>query len=193
MLKYKATDQADGERESSERESEPYKAGVGAGDGERAESESESDMNKLLCGNLWIGSYFAARDARQLRRARITAVLSCARQLAVPEATRGAAGISAARVRRVSMDDLEDVPAAAHLRTAAATLHEWLDVRKERVLCFCAAGISRSVACVVAYLVLYKAMTPDAALALIRRARPQAAPNDGFMSELAALYTLPTA
>jgi protein-tyrosine phosphatase len=44
-------------------------------------------------------------------------------------------------------------------------------------LVHCAAGISRSVCLVVAYLIKVHKMTPEAALAKIREKRPWAGPN----------------
>lgn len=54
-------------------------------------------------------------------------------------------------------------------------------------LVHCFAGRSRSVTVVVAYLMKTHRMGLDAALAHVRRCRPQAQPNDGFLLQLQAL------
>jgi len=55
------------------------------------------------------------------------------------------------------------------------------------VLVHCFAGQSRSVALVLAYLVMERGLRQEEALALVRKARPGAAPNAGFMRQLGAL------
>lgn len=64
---------------------------------------------------------------------------------------------------------LDDVTAfiAAHIARGCVLVH-------------CGAGISRSVAIVVAYLCRYAGMSYDEALAFVRSKRPQAAPCDAF-------------
>jgi dual specificity phosphatase 12 len=46
------------------------------------------------------------------------------------------------------------------------------------------AGISRSATVVAAYLIKYHMHTVQSAIELIRKARPAAKPNAGFMSQL---------
>jgi hypothetical protein len=55
---------------------------------------------------------------------------------------------------------------------------------KKGVLIHCFAGLSRSVTIAVAYIMHLKGMTCDEALAMVRKARPAAHPNDGFLEEL---------
>lgn len=52
---------------------------------------------------------------------------------------------------------------------------------KKGVLIHCFAGLSRSVTIATAYVMKNEHMTRDAALALVRKARPAAQPNEGFM------------
>ena len=54
------------------------------------------------------------------------------------------------------------------------------------VLIHCVAGASRSVTLAAAWLVAARGATPAAALAAVRAARPRAAPNAGFLAQLAA-------
>ena len=55
------------------------------------------------------------------------------------------------------------------------------------MLVHCFAGQSRSVALVLAYLVMERGLRLEDALALVRKARPGACPNAGFMRQLGAL------
>lgn len=85
------------------------------------------------------------------------------------------------------MEDREDYPdAGICIREGAAAIDRWLS-RGERVLCHCAAGVSRSASCVVAYFVLHRGMRFDAALALVQQRRRIVKPNDGFLTVLRAL------
>lgn len=52
------------------------------------------------------------------------------------------------------------------------------------ILVHCSAGISRSASFVIAYLIRYKSMGVDEALALIRSRRQRANPNQGFITQL---------
>lgn len=52
------------------------------------------------------------------------------------------------------------------------------------ILVHCTAGVSRSAACVAAYLMKTHGLTRDVCLETIRRSRPVARPNDGFMIQL---------
>jgi protein-tyrosine phosphatase len=56
-----------------------------------------------------------------------------------------------------------------------------------RVLVHCAAGVSRSVTLVAAYLIAEKQITAAAALALILKRRERANPNTGFIRQLRLL------
>ena len=53
-----------------------------------------------------------------------------------------------------------------------------------KVLCHCAAGISRSSTLILAYLIKWRKMSLDEGLATVRVVRPFAQPNDGFMEQL---------
>ena len=69
--------------------------------------------------------------------------------------------------------------------TATAEIHE--NVRRgENTLVHCHRGRSRSVAVVAAYLIRYRGMTLAAALSFIKRKRPMAQPNKGFLHQLEA-------
>jgi predicted protein tyrosine phosphatase len=56
--------------------------------------------------------------------------------------------------------------------------------RKQPILIHCAAGMSRSVTIVAAYLIASSRLKPVDAIAFIKKKRPIAAPNKGFMVQL---------
>lgn len=60
--------------------------------------------------------------------------------------------------------------------------------KDQNILIHCHAGISRSVSCVVYYLMKKKNMTFDKALNHISETRPIASPNDGFEKQLKSWY-----
>jgi len=62
-------------------------------------------------------------------------------------------------------------------------IHDILS-KGQKVLVHCFAGKSRSTTIMMSYLIKYKNMTVDEALALIRTKRPVAAPNMGFLKQL---------
>ena len=55
---------------------------------------------------------------------------------------------------------------------------------KGNVLVHCAAGISRSTTCLIAYYIKYKEMTMEAALSKIKTRRSIVCPNVGFQKQL---------
>ena len=86
----------------------------------------------------------------------------------------------------VPLDDVASQPLAAALALTTPFLAEARRSRG-RVLVHCKAGVSRSVALVIGYLIEAEHMTYDAALAAVRTTRPRAQPNAGFERELRAL------
>lgn len=81
---------------------------------------------------------------------------------------------------------LADHPSAAldqHLDTVADAIEE-VRLQGGRTLVHCLAGVSRSAAMVLGYLVKHHAMPLASAFALVRAARPAARPNSGFCRQL---------
>ena len=60
---------------------------------------------------------------------------------------------------------------------------------QQPILIHCAAGMSRSVTLVAAYLIAASGLQPAKAVALIKNKRPIAAPNKGFMRQLEVFYS----
>ncbi|KAF8583306.1 hypothetical protein K439DRAFT_1412331 [Ramaria rubella] len=130
--------------------------------------------------NLWIGSLAAALDADLLHKNGIKSVLSV---------MRGRIAIQKPFARyQVLLDDTDEADALVHFPACI----EWIDsqIKKGRgVLVHCQAGMSRSATIVAAYIMYTQSIDTQAALDLIRKARPVIQPNDGFVTQLALFHS----
>lgn len=81
------------------------------------------------------------------------------------------------------VDDFPEQKMLAVFSEAFAFIDE-ARANKRGVLIHCFAGLSRSVTIAVAYIMQLKNISRDEALATVRKARPAARPNDGFLLEL---------
>jgi hypothetical protein len=86
----------------------------------------------------------------------------------------------------VELDDSEEEDITRLLADAARFIHDARDARRP-VVVHCAMGVSRSVSVVVGYLMIHDGMSVEAAANHVRRARAVAAPNNGFIRQLAWL------
>ena len=127
-----------------------------------------------------------ARSPAALTRLGVTAVVNCAfNSEPLPPNVRAAAGVSFyARL------DLRDVAAHAGqdcealIRAGAAEVAAAGGATGGGVLVHCVAGMSRSAAVVVAYLVLHGGRSLVEAMGEVKTARPAAHPNAGFWEAL---------
>jgi predicted protein tyrosine phosphatase len=88
----------------------------------------------------------------------------------------------------IRINDVPDAPIEQHF--AATT--EWIDhalSQGKGVLVHCAAGVSRSVTIVCAYLIKKQGCSTNEALTRVRQVRSFADPNVGFMQKLKVLET----
>lgn len=126
--------------------------------------------------HLLLGSAAALRPGL-LASLGVTCVINCASELPntpVPE------NVAYLRV------PLVDHPSAAlhqHLDTVADAIEE-VRLQGGRTLVHCVAGVSRSAALVLGYLVKHRATPLADAFALVRAARPCVRPNSGFFRQL---------
>jgi len=137
---------------------------------------------------IFIGDKTDAKNLRQLCNNRIKYVMNVS-----PSKCDG--GVSNYHERktdsfiycRVSLQD----NASEDLRLHFDKAWEFMKTARIRedgnILVHCNLGISRSAAVVTSYLMKFHRHSLDAALAIVREARPQAKPNDGFMEQLRAL------
>lgn len=93
------------------------------------------------------------------------------------------APLEGVQVVAVRVPDEPSADLSSHLAVAADIIHEEL-FKGGRVLVHCVAGVSRSPALVLAYLVRHSGMTLRDAFLHVRAARPSARPNSGFFSQL---------
>lgn len=135
---------------------------------------------------LWLGDREAASDSEWLRSRSVAAIVNAAHNVPSPsDRFKHVARVKAAY--RLDMQDVLDFPSAGvAILTGAEMVHRHV-AAGETVLVHCVAGISRSAAVVIAYLLLQRDMPLRDAVATVRRARPVAYPNVGFMAELMLL------
>ncbi|KAF8889666.1 hypothetical protein BD779DRAFT_325060 [Infundibulicybe gibba] len=147
-------------------------------------------MDQVIPG-LWIGDLPSALDVATLKKNHIYSILS---------AMRGRITINETFMRhQILLDDTEDEDILVHLSPSIHFIQAELD-KGRGVLVHCQAGVSRSAAIVAAYLMYSKGITAEAALEMIRKARPyieyvstthddaspsrKLRPNEGFMQQL---------
>ncbi|KAA1472417.1 hypothetical protein DENSPDRAFT_800964 [Dentipellis sp. KUC8613] len=133
-----------------------------------------SHMDEVL-PNLWVGDLVSAQDAETLQEKNIHSVLT---------AMRGRVSIQETFLKfQINLDDTEDADILQHLLPSIAFIQAELD-KNRGVLVHCQAGMSRSATIVAAYLMYSQHLDVDGALEAIRKVRPSAHPNDGFMRQL---------
>jgi protein-tyrosine phosphatase len=141
-------------------------------------------MHEIIEG-LWIGDCYDARNIQLLQDNGITAILSAA--VEIPICNDVFEKVLQARLDNTLHLSLYDASNAAkqedYFRLAAANIHEWL-ITGERVLVHCAAGVSRSTSCVLAYLILYQKIPIAIAYAFVKMKRSCVRPNPGFIRTL---------
>ncbi|TBU39843.1 hypothetical protein BD309DRAFT_928271 [Dichomitus squalens] len=131
-------------------------------------------MNEIV-PNLWVGDLPSALDTETLRAHNIRSVLT---------AMRGRVSIHETFVRhQINIDDTDSSDILQHFVPAITFIQAELDKGKG-VLVHCQAGMSRSVAIVAAYLMVTESLDAESALEVIRKARPNVQPNEGFMRQL---------
>ena len=132
----------------------------------------------MISEGLYIGSFADAKSKKFLTANKITHILSAAWELkpAFPDSYT---------YKQVKMSDKVDFDLTSHLEEAVSFIDSTINGRG-RVLVHCYAGISRSVSCVIGYLVKHRSMCVADALMLIKAGRPQAMPNKGFIIKLEA-------
>jgi protein-tyrosine phosphatase len=134
---------------------------------------------------LLIGNHYHAGSVDTLRRYRVIHIISMGyRWLANP--------LRANPVRtRIECDveDDDDEYILPLLTALTAAIRDNVE-KEETTYLHCHRGRSRSVAVAVAYLIRYLGMTLPEALSRIKKKRPMAAPNPGFMRQLQAWQRL---
>jgi atypical dual specificity phosphatase len=129
---------------------------------------------------LTIGSIGSAYNKEQLKACGITHILCLA------DICRTKYPDDFVYVRVALKDNItEDLPSVLETCFNAINMAK---LSGGRILCHCFKGVSRSAAVCCAYLIRYHNMSVDQAIDTVRRVRPAASPNSGFMKTLHDLY-----
>ena len=131
-------------------------------------------------GRLYVGSAAAAGSRRLLSAHGITHVLNCCR---LPNALEGAEGAPSYLQLHLSDSTADGPRMASAVRRGVAFVDSAL-CSGGGVLIHCHRGISRSCALAIGYAVWRERITAEAALELVRRARPQCDPNLSYLCAL---------
>ncbi|KAF7325997.1 hypothetical protein MKEN_00450600 [Mycena kentingensis (nom. inval.)] len=135
-------------------------------------------MDEIIPG-LWVGDLPSATDTATLKANKIFSILST---------MRGRVTIHETFIRhQIQLDDTEETDVLIHFIPAITFIQAELD-KGRGVLVHCQAGMSRSVTIVAAYLMYTQNIDTEAALNLIREARPNIDPNPGFLQQLQVFH-----
>ena len=151
-------------------------------DGHNASSRrSKLAVMHRVVPRLWVGQFEALRDDCRLLRehgvTHVVSVMSGAKEALPADLIRGHL--------HVRVDDTEEE--AGSLAASFPSIADFIDGALSSggvVFVHCGAGISRSVTATCAYLVRKYSLSAADAIGLVRRARPCASPNEGFVAAL---------
>jgi len=122
------------------------------------------DCNEIIPGRLWVGAYLRAKDAGELRRAGIRAVISLQSDedlelydISIPMLAQAlrAEGI---RLIRIPIQDFSKDALERKLPDAVSRLLDALEPAAARVYLHCTAGINRAPTAAAAYLIFARNM-----------------------------------
>lgn len=130
-------------------------------------------MSKIT-DNIFLGNYYNAMNYQWLAGKKITHVLNCAKEIPCTYNKK-------LIYKHIKGNDIPTFKLLPYLHEAADFINEVVK-SKGRVLVHCAAGISRSTTCLIAYFMKYRNTQLMPALQFIRTRRTIVRPNPGFMS-----------
>ena len=142
-------------------------------------STSEEATTPPVEPGLYVGPYLYAKSRGWLRRHAITHVINVTASAPCPFAAE-------LSYLRLELEDTPDAPIAAHFASALAFLRA-ARAAGGRTLIHCQMGKSRSVTIAAACLMREHGLGWQEALRRVQCARPQAAPNLGFLRTLREL------
>lgn len=138
---------------------------------------AEHDMDMIM-PRIYIGSIEAVKHLPNKIGAVLSVLSSVSKEYLLPL-------VGKRHFLYIDLDDAKDAPIELYLDQMADFIHKHADLHQENVLVHCHAGMSRSVAAVIYYMMKYKGYaTEKQALKEIRKYRPVAMPNKGFMKKL---------
>jgi len=143
-----------------------------------------------ITDHIWLGSIMSLHAVNELKEANVTHVLSL---LSPPNDSTDPRWKSLplfANIEHhlnVEIDDVEDVDIMKYFDETNAFIAHAV-AANQGVLVHCAAGISRSVTCVCAYLMKTRKWDVDTAIEFVRSKRAVANPNSGYLEQLEIYY-----
>ena len=126
--------------------------------------------------HLFLGSIGSASNLKQLQNFKITHIICCAKgiQNFFPDNFK---------YLNINLLDSQTEPIKKHFEESNKFIDDAIQ-NKGNVLIHCHAGISRSSAILIAYIMKTQKMSLDKVLELIRAKRDKVKPNDGFIEQL---------
>ena len=126
--------------------------------------------------HLFLGSIGSASNLKQLQNFKITHIICCAKgiQNFFPDNFK---------YLNINLLDSQTEPIKKHFEESNKFIDDAIQ-NKGNVLIHCHAGISRSSAILIAYIMKKQKMSLDKVLELIRAKRDKVKPNDGFIEQL---------
>jgi atypical dual specificity phosphatase len=144
-------------------------------------AEIEDDhKNRHMCEiipNLFIGDETNSNDGYELNYFKISIIVNTAIEI-----NRIAYHYKLVDYKNVLAYDDDDFKINRFFDDTSDYIHK--NINENKILVHCAMGRSRSVSIIIAYLIKYHKMTTDKALEMIKKVRPCAQPNNGFMKQL---------
>jgi len=150
-----------------------------------AESSCKKDAEAHSIGDgVFLGSVKAATNIKTLESWKITRIL-------VVDTTSSILWPDKFSYKRVKLEDIPTANLLAILPEALAFLGE-AQLRRDPVLVHCTRGFSRSASVAIAFQMLFKGLSYEDALNLVKRRRPNVYPNIGFQQQLQQLDSMKT-
>lgn len=146
--------------------------------GEPPSSASPVAPSEILPEKLYLGCERSSRNRQELLRLAVTDILRVTDEAPDPEFS-----FECFTYHHLTLMDLKDEDISKHLEPVNRII-EAVIARGGTVLVHCHAGISRSCTLVLAFLMSRHDYSLQAAYAHVKRCRPQAGPNVGFMQQL---------
>ena len=140
-------------------------------------------MNEIVPG-LYLGSWEAAYESADLRKAGITHILTA---MGLGLIKLDAKRLEGFKTLQLPIHDVATFNIIRYLPQSV----EFVDYALSgggKVLVHCYAGVSRSATVVAAYLMAKRGMTPHEALTHMREKRPCVSPNTGFLRQLTVFH-----
>jgi hypothetical protein len=147
-----------------------------------------ASVSCIFPGELYLGNQWCAQKAWTMRERKIRGILNCAVEVTPPKSAHLAA-LGVTHYHKFEMIDSPDVPSSNitdFLHQGADLLHDWIVDQRLAVYAHCQMGKSRSTTIVLAFLIKHKKYTLLDALELVKKRRPMAHPNIGFLRQLIA-------